>query len=207
MFSQSASVPIIFTREQATAHANFIAQQVKSEAEAEFHSLQHQAKIHVACKIHTIEQKEEEYQQLRQASQQREAELLSELQHNCLHVEGQVAGYARHQQEDSVQRSHQEQLLQEKEAHAQDLHARLEQVTEQHSISLAALGGEQGVNQECIQARLVAYESELRRQADQQHAALVQEAHEAQTVVRQQAQQQIDIMEQQVNEKANALSQ
>ena len=89
--SQAASAPTTYTREQATAHANFMAQQVKAEAEAELQSLQHQAKSQVASKIHTIEQKEEEYQQLRQASQQREAELLSELQHNCIHVEGQVA--------------------------------------------------------------------------------------------------------------------
>ena len=92
------------------------------------------------------------------------------------------------EQEDSEQRSHHEELLQEKEAQARELHTRLEQATEQHSTSLAALVGEQNVDQACIQARIAAYETDLQRQSDQKHEALVQEALEAQTVVRQQAQ-------------------
>ena len=97
-------------------------------------------------------------------------------------MEGQVAGYARQQQEDIAQLSHHDRLLHEKDAQAQDLQARLDQLQTQHAISLAAQGGEQEVTQECIQARLVAFESSIRSRVSQ-------EAHEAQTFVRQQAQQ------------------
>ena len=124
---------------------------------------------------------------------------MSQLQHNCSHVEGQVAGYVRQQQEDSAQLSNQERLLHEKQAQAHDLQARLDQLQTQHAMSLAAQGGEQEVNQECIQARLVAFESNIRSRVSQ-------EAHEAQALVRQQARQQIETMNRQVTEKTNELA-
>ena len=133
--SQAASAPTTYTRDQATAHANVLAQQVKAAAQAELESLQEQAKLQVVASISELSQNEEENLQIRQASQQREAasqqreaELLSELQHNCINVDGQVACYARQQQEDSAHFSHQERLLHEKDAQAYDLQARLDQL-------------------------------------------------------------------------------
>ena len=196
--------PKTYTNDEAIAHANLLAQQVKAEAQAELESLQEQAIMQVAAKNLTIEQKEEDNLLIRQASQhrafqQREAELMSQLQHNCSHVEGQVAGYVRQQQEDSAQLSNQERLLHEKQAQAHDLQARLDQLQTQHAISLAAHAGRQDDKQEDIQARLVAFESNIRSRVSQ-------EAHEAQTLVRQQAQQQIDTMNHQVIEKTNELA-
>ena len=54
---------------------------------------------------------------------------------------------------------------------------------------------------------MAAYKANLQQQADQKHEALIQEAVDAQAVVKQQAQAQTDIMEQQVIDKANSLAQ
>ena len=54
---------------------------------------------------------------------------------------------------------------------------------------------------------MAAYETNLQQQADQKHEALIHEALDAQAVVKQHAQAQFDIMEQQVIDKSNSLAQ
>ena len=105
------------------AHANFVAQQVKSEGDAELHSFQEQARVQIASLTH---HKDEEFERLRQAAQGREAELLAELQQHRLRSEGQASGYAVQQEEDNKQHSLHTEILQEKEAHVQGLQTRLE---------------------------------------------------------------------------------
>ena len=124
---------------------------------------------------------------------------MNQLQHNCSQVEGQVAGYVRQQQEDSAQSSNQERLLHEKQAQAHDVRGRLDQFQAHHAFSLVDRGEEQEVSHECIQARIVAFESNIR-------SRVCQEAHEAQVLLRQQAQQQIETMSNQVTEKTNELA-
>ena len=84
------------------AHANFVAQQVKSEGAEELLSFQEQAKVQIAS---VIQQKYADFERLRQAAQGREAELLAELQQQVLLSEGQASGYAIRLEKDNTQRS------------------------------------------------------------------------------------------------------
>ena len=141
--------------EQAEAHANFKARQVEVAAKAKLEEFQEQAKQQVASKIDTIQEKEEEHLLLRQAADQREAQLLAEGQQ----LQGQVAGFAKRQQEDTAQISHHAQLLQDKDAQTQDLQARLDHLHAQHNCTLAAQGGDQQANQARTDAQLADVES------------------------------------------------
>ena len=70
--------PLAVSREQAEAHAIFLTRQVEAAAKAKLEEFQEHAKQQVASKISTIEEREEENRQLRQAAEQREAQLLAE---------------------------------------------------------------------------------------------------------------------------------
>ena len=111
-----------------------MAQQVEAVAKAKLEEFQEQAKQRVASKIDTIQEKEEENRLLRQAANEREAQLLAEGQQ----LQGQVAGFTKRLQEDSAQISQHAQLLQDKDAQTQDLQARLDHLHAQHNCTLAA---------------------------------------------------------------------
>ena len=132
-----------FSKEQLQAHASFAVQQAKYEATEELHSLQEQAKFQVAS---VAQHTDANFEKFRQAAQEREAQLMAELQQQHLRSEGQAAATFIQQEQHHAQRCLRAELLAEQEAHVQGLQTRLEQARMQHATSLAAIAGEQGLD-------------------------------------------------------------
>jgi len=172
-----------------------MAQQVETQAKAELATFQEQARQQVASKITVIEQKEEENRQIKLAAELRESNLLKEGQE----LQGRTAGLVQQQQLDQAFITRQTQLLQEKEAHTNDIQAKLDHLQAQHLCTIAAQGGEQEIAQARIDAQLIEYESTIRGRVNQ-------EAMAEQQRIQQVAQQQVDILNQQAIDATQALA-
>lgn len=161
------SQPLTVTKEAAEQHAVFLAQQVQNQAKAGFATFQEQARQQVASKITAIEQMEEENRQIKLAAERKVASLVQEGQE----LQGRTAGLLQQQQQDQASITRQTQLLHEKEAHTNDIQAKLDHLQAQHSVTLAAQGGEQELAQARIDAQLVEYESTIRGRVNKEAMA------------------------------------
>ena len=72
-------------------------------------------------------------------------------------MQGRTAGLVQEHQLDQAFITHQTQLLQEKEAHTNDIQAKLDHLQAQHLVTIAAQGGEQEIAQARIDAQRIEY--------------------------------------------------